>query len=279
MTLRLAYNTNGLGSHRLEDALALLAEAGYDGVALTLDPVHLDPLRAGPGDVARVRRLLRDHGLACAVETGGRFVLDPRRKHFPPLDHPDPLLRMQRADLYRRCLDIAADLGAEAVTLATGPRAPGQDPAAAQAFLEDALAALCARADELALALALEPEPGHGVATLAQWGALAAALPSLRLALDVGHVGVDDPAEGPAAAAVAAHAHALATVHLDDAPRGRHEHLPFGQGDLDLPAVIAALRAARFGGLCAVELSRDGHRAHELVPASLAALVAAGARG
>ena len=34
---RLGYNTNGLAHHRLDDALALLADSGYEGIALTLD--------------------------------------------------------------------------------------------------------------------------------------------------------------------------------------------------------------------------------------------------
>ena len=46
MTLRLAYNTNGTTSHRLEDALMLMAETGYSGVALTLDHLHLNPFAA-----------------------------------------------------------------------------------------------------------------------------------------------------------------------------------------------------------------------------------------
>jgi sugar phosphate isomerase/epimerase len=41
--LRFAYNTNGAANHRLADAVAIIAEAGYDGVALTLDFQHLDP--------------------------------------------------------------------------------------------------------------------------------------------------------------------------------------------------------------------------------------------
>ena len=42
MTLRYAYNTNGAANHRLDDALRLIADAGYDGVALTLDHVLVD---------------------------------------------------------------------------------------------------------------------------------------------------------------------------------------------------------------------------------------------
>lgn len=274
MSLRFAYNTNGLQSHRLEDALALLAEAGYDGVALTLDVMHLDPLRAGPSDVAQVKRQLRRLGLACVIETGARFVLDPRRKHHPPLDDPDPVARLTRLDHLRRCLELAAELGAEAMTLATGPAPRGLDATTARALRVEGLRELVARGAELGVPVSLEPEPGHGIDTLVGWRALKEDVPDLRLTLDVSHVSLVEP-EGTAAEAITAHAADLAVVHLEDAPRGRHEHVPFGEGDLDVPGIVRALAHAGFGGLCAVELSRHSHRGHELPAISLAALRAA----
>lgn len=274
MSLRFAYNTNGLQSHRLEDALTLLADDGYDGVALTLDVMHLDPLRAGPADVAQAQRLLRRLRLACVIETGARFVLDPRRKHHPSLDDPDPVARLARLDHLRRCLELAAELGAEALTLATGPAPGGADPDVVHALRVEALRELVARGGELGVPIALEPEPGHGVDTLAGWRALKDDVPELGLTLDVSHVSLAAP-EGSVAEAIAANAADLTVVHLEDAPRGRHEHLPFGEGDLDLSATLAALVAAGFHGLCAVELSRHSHRGHELPATSLAALRAA----
>ncbi len=53
--MRFAYNTNGTQNHRLKDAVALIADAGYDGVALTLDIHHLDPF--APGLPARAEAL------------------------------------------------------------------------------------------------------------------------------------------------------------------------------------------------------------------------------
>jgi len=52
----------------------------------------------------------------------------------------------------------------------------------------------------------------------------------------------------------------LIHVHLDDAVAGTHEHLMFGEGELDLPATLKGLVEAEYGGLAAVELSRDSHR-------------------
>ena len=90
MSLRFGYGLNGFTDHRLTDALAVLADLGYDGVALTLDHAHLDPfapeLAARTADVAA---LLARHGLGVMVETGGRYVLDPRRKHEPTLVSDD----------------------------------------------------------------------------------------------------------------------------------------------------------------------------------------------
>jgi D-psicose/D-tagatose/L-ribulose 3-epimerase len=54
--------------------------------------------------------------------------------------------------------------------------------------------------------------------------------------------------------------------------RGVHVHKMFGEGDLDLPPVLDALEAIGWDRLVCVELSRDAHRAHEVVPAAIRAL-------
>ena len=70
--LRYAYNTNGLTNHRLDDAVALIADCGYDGVALTLDVGHLDPF--APDLAARVTR-------CAAASTGSGSAASSRPAH------------------------------------------------------------------------------------------------------------------------------------------------------------------------------------------------------
>ena len=87
--MRLGYNTNGLAHHRLTDAIALLAEEGYQSVAITLDAGALDPYedpRSSPGRSPGFDRCLDRHGLDRVVETGARFLLNPRKKHDPTLN-------------------------------------------------------------------------------------------------------------------------------------------------------------------------------------------------
>lgn len=268
--LRIAYNTNGLAHHRLEDALDLLEEAGYDGVALTLDVHHLDPYRATPGEVAKVRERMDRGGLARVVETGARFLLHPSRKHWPTLLSAEGA--EVRRDFLLRAVAIAADLGAPVVSTWSGAADPGSDPGENLRRLAAGLEEVCDRAEEAGVTVGFEPEPGMFVENLAGWRRLRDLLPHPRLGLtlDVGHV-LCEPGGDPAAA-VAAHASELVNLQVEDMKRGVHEHLPFGKGDLDLDAVVKSILASGYDGLTGVELSRDSHRAAEAVGDSLRAL-------
>ncbi|GJD47605.1 L-ribulose 3-epimerase [Methylobacterium crusticola] len=269
MSLRFAYNTNGAANHRLDDALALVAEAGYDGVALTLDIHHLDPFAPDwAREAERVRGRLRGLGLGSVIETGARFLLDPRAKHEPTLVTPDPAGRARRVAFLQRAVDIAAILGSEAVSFWAGVPRPGVAPSEARAWLRDGLAEVAAYAAERRVVAALEPEPGMLVETLDDYAALS--VEGLRLALDTGHCLVTQ--ERDPAAAVREFADRLGTVAIEDMRRGAHIHLPFGEGDMDVPAVLGALEAIGFPGLICVELSRESHRADRMIPEALAYL-------
>ena len=264
---RLGYNTNGLAHHRLPDALHLLAEFGYEGVALTPDVGQLDPYRLDPAEVADTRALAGELGLALAIETGARFLLDARRKHRPSLMDEDPIGRARRIDLYRRCLDLAAELGAEVLSLWAGEAPDGStvegggEPRLLDRLAEG-LVPVLDHARGSGVRVGLEPEPGMFVERPAGYLALVEHLGSagdeLGLTLDVGHLLVTG--DTPVDEQVRALAPRLVHVHLDDIRGGEHRHRMFGEGDLDLPATLAALVEVGFEGMAAVELSRDSHR-------------------
>ena len=267
--MRFAFNTNGAANHRLDDALSLIADAGYDGVALTLDIHHLDPF--APDFQGRRRALaarLRELRLGAVIETGARFLLDPRAKHEPTLLTADPAGRARRIDFLTRALEVAADTGADAMSFWAGVPKHGVALADAHAWLEQGVAEIARRAEQLGTTAALEPEPGMLIETVDDWAALR--IPGLRLALDTGHcivTGERDPA-----AAVREFAPHLGTVSIEDMKRGAHIHLPFGEGDMDVPAVLQALHDIQFDRLVCVELSRESHRADTMIPSSLAYL-------
>ncbi|WP_256107503.1 sugar phosphate isomerase/epimerase [Streptomyces sp. ODS05-4] len=274
--LRFGYGTNGLTDLRLGDALGLLADLGYDGVGLTLDHMHLDPLAPDlPARTGKVAARLAELGLGATVETGARYVLDPRRKHGPSLLDPDPRARAARARLLVTAVQVAADLGAHAVHCFSGVL-PDDTPAdIAWQRLAQSLTPVLAAADAAGVPLAVEPEPGHLLSSLADFHHLRRRLGDpdpdlLGLTLDIGHCQCLEPE--PPADCVRAAAPWLHHVQIEDMRRGVHEHLPFGDGEIDFPPVLDALAATGYQGLTVVELPRHSHAGPELARTSLSFL-------
>ncbi|GAA4837361.1 EboA domain-containing protein [Kitasatospora terrestris] len=277
--LRFGYGTNGLADHRLDEALEVIAGLGYTGVALTLDHQHLDPYAPGlTRRLAALRRRLTALGLAVVVETGARYLLDPWRKHGPTLLDTDPASRARRTDLLQRGIRIAADLEAEALSFWSGTPRPGTDPDHAHQLLIDGCAHLVDSAQRVGVRLGFEPEPGMLVADLDGWERLRDALGApyaFGLTLDIGHCECVEDADP--AGCVKRAAPWLVHVQIEDMRRGVHEHLEFGDGDIDFPPVLAALADHGYQGLVSVELPRHSHSGPDSARRSLDALRTASA--
>ncbi|TVT48885.1 sugar phosphate isomerase/epimerase [Amycolatopsis rhizosphaerae] len=271
MTFRFGYGTNGFANHRLGDALRVLADLGYHGVALTLDHQHLDPFGADlPRRVAAVAADLDRLGLAVVVETGARYLLDPWHKHAPTLLGPG---RERRISFLRRAVEIAAELGAEAVSFWSGVKPDDLPGATAWDRLTAGCAAVLETAERHGVRLGFEPEPGMLVSDLDGYETLAARLGEperFGLTLDIGHCRCNEYA--PVPDCVRRAAPRLVNVQIDDMRRGVHEHLEFGAGEIDFPPVLDALGSVGYRGLVSVELPRDSHAAPAIARESLAFL-------
>ena len=297
----LGYNTNGLAHHDLFDAVALLAEIGYRGVAITIDHNALPPgdcpdFRVGENGtvpfsgagetgqrIVRLRTLLEKLGMRSVIETGARFLLDPRVKHEPTLLSESP---RRRIDFYKYAVDCAAELGSDCVSLwsgaGTGPlekgtevvvgeistksnkgrRQPPPSPSHPQQIMDRLVAGLREVLDYAAtknVLIAFEPEPGMFIDTMPAFEELLGRIdaPNLRLTLDIGHLQCQG--ELPIADVIRRWAPRLANVHIEDMRRGVHEHLMFGEGEIDFPPVLQALSEVGYANGVYVELSRHSH--------------------
>ncbi|MFI9584346.1 sugar phosphate isomerase/epimerase family protein [Streptomyces sp. NPDC052236] len=271
---RFGYGTNGFAGHRLTDTLAVLADLGYQGVALTLDHCHLDPFAPGLARrVAAVSRRLGELGLATVVETGARYLLDTWHKHAPTLLDDERDRRLEYLGLAMR---VAADLGAEAVSLWSGAAPPRLPARAAWDRLVSGCAWALDEAERRGVVLGFEPEPGILVDTLDAYDRLSRLLgdpPRFGLTLDVGHCRCLEAA--PVPDCVLRAGPRLVNVQIEDMRQGVHEHLEFGAGEIDFPPVLAALRRTGYQGLISVELPRHSHAAPRIAARSLAFLRAA----
>ena len=117
----LGYNTNGLAHHSLPAAIDLVASLGFQSVAITIDHCALNPYERGfQGELARTREQLDRLGLRSVIETGGRYLLDPQRKHHPTLVVASADDRERRVAFHRHAIDAAAALGSDCVSLWAG---------------------------------------------------------------------------------------------------------------------------------------------------------------
>jgi sugar phosphate isomerase/epimerase len=260
--MRLGYNTNGFAHHRFDDAVAILAEIGYQSIAVTLDHHVLNPYEP---DLARrldhARELLSRYRLSSVIETGARFLLDSRRKHHPTLMSPAAADRDRRIDFLSRAIDIAAALGSDVVSFWSGALLDDVSLTVAM----DHLLAGCQRVLEHAVArnvrLAFEPEPGMFIERMGEFAELARRIdhPLFGLTIDIGHVFCLD--DGPIPSVLEQWRDRLFNIHIEDMRRGAHDHLIFGDGEIDFPPVMAKLREIGYTGGVHVELSRHSHDA------------------
>lgn len=276
--IRLGYGTNGFAGHRLADACAVIAGLGYEGVALTLDQPHLDPFAKDvTAQIAHARRTLDLHGLACVIETGSRYVMDPWHKHEPTLVSNGD--RDRRIDLLRRAVRITHELGAEAMSCWSGTLPEGVDEDEAWRRVTDGLGPVLHDAAQLGVTCCFEPEPGMFVATVDDALALRHRLGApdhLRLTVDLGHLVCNEP--GTPDQSIAKAGDLIGNVQVDDMVRDVHEHLELGTGELDLDAVLTSLIATGYQGLACVELPRHSHAAPTVARSSMDALRASLAR-
>ncbi len=277
----LGYNTNGLAHHRVDEALTLLADLGYGAMALTPDVGQLDPFRCTAREVGEFRAQAEDLGMALVIETGARYLLDPKRKHFPTLLEVEESERRRRLEFLGRCVDLAADLGAPLVSIWAGAAPAGQIAETQSPDNEEVWDRLCAGLQPLmdhganqGVQIGFEPEPGMFIETPSGYRELLSRLGTgpgeLGLTLDLGHLVVTG--DLPVEAVIAEHASEIRNVHLDDCPAGVHQHGLFGTGDLDLNAALKALLQSGYSGVASVELSRDSHQAPVIAAQALAQL-------
>ena len=262
----LAYNTNGLAHHDLLDAIALLAEIGYCGIAITLDHGTLNPYEERTAaQLPQVAAALQRHQFRAVIETGARFLLDPRQKHEPTLVSPAAEGRARRVEFLCRAINTAAILQADCVSLWSGVVHDGAGDRAAMDRLVTGLPPVLEHAGRKGVTLAFEPEPGMLIDTMARYGDLLTELAarhidntSLKLTLDIGHLHCQG--EVPIAEVIRQWAPRLANAHIEDMRAGIHEHLQFGEGEIEFPPIIAALRQIGYAGAVGVELSRHSHQ-------------------
>jgi len=257
----LGYNTNGFAHHRLEDAIEILASIGFQSIALTVDYQNLEP-GSCRNRINTVKDLLVRHDLKVVVETGARFLLDPFRKHSPTLLSETKALRQRRIDFLNYCTELTSLLGGRVVSLWSG----AQDISAGEeenwTRLVTSLKAVLQFAEKQNVIVGFEPEPGMFIDTMDRFEELLNRCdhhPALKLTLDVGHLHC--LGEVPIENVIQKWSKEIVNVHIEDMKAGVHDHLMFGEGEMEFGSILTAMNEVGYQGGIHVELSRHSHNA------------------
>ncbi|MDA0658707.1 MAG: sugar phosphate isomerase/epimerase [Planctomycetota bacterium] len=258
----LGYNTNGWAHHDPLQAIEVLAELGYRGVAITVDHGCLNPADARtPQQLVAIQELLQKYNMRSVIETGARFLLDPRQKHEPTLVSARPEDRQRRTAFLLAAVDMAKTLASDCVSLWSGV---ARDAVVAEVLhnrLASELRQVLDYAGEREVLIGFEPEPGMAIDTMASFENFlhACDAPNLRLTLDVGHLHCQQ--EFPLADVIRKWGPRIVNIHMEDMRVGIHEHLQFGEGEIEFAPVFQALRDIDYRHGIYVELSRHSHMA------------------
>ena len=262
--MKLAFSTNAFTRFGLRQALDDIAQCGYAGVEVLADAPHVYPPSFTDAQADELAGWLRELRLAVsnvnANCTGGYFSDAPPEPFFEPsLISPNERYRQDRLTMIHRTLHIARRIGAANVSITSGKLLPTVPPDRGQRLLRENLATVLGWAEELGVRVSIECEPGLFVERAEELRQLIDDLrsPVLGANLDVGHsfvAGEDIPA------VIDLLAGRIWNVHVEDIRRygpahaPKHYHLIPGQGDMDFPAVFAALGRSGYEGFLTVEL-------------------------
>ncbi len=270
MTFKLAFASNAMKRYSLDEAIDLVADAGYEGIEILLDVPHAFPPDVKDADIARWRGKLDARGLA--VSNCNAFMLyGIEGCHRPSWCEKDPARRQLRIEHTRQCLHLAGKLGAP--TISTEPGGPIDDGVTreqAADWFEAGLRSVLPDAAAAGVRLCIEPEPGLLIERAGEFDGFMQRFEGDELAkqwlglnFDVGHfycVGEDPAANAKRFAGRIHH------IQIEDIAADRvHFHLVPGDGAIDFDEFFRELRQAGYDdGWITVELYTFEHKAVEV---------------
>ncbi len=254
MKTRWSFSTNAFRNYSLTQSLAAIAECGYSGVEIMADRPHAYPEDVPPLQRNEIQKQVAAFGLEIANINA--FMLTAIESfHRPSWIEPDPAYRSKRVEYTKQCIELAAELGAK--TLSTEPgglQSQYWDKKQAMALFREGIEEVVPALQKRGVTLLIEPEPDLLLETTDDYLRFMKHIPwpEVRLNLDVGHLFC--VGEEPVQCIHRLSSH-IGHVHLEDIPAGRqHIHTQFGDGAMDIHAILDALQETGYDGWVTVEL-------------------------
>ncbi len=251
--MKLGTATSVLSQYAIQDAIPLIARAGYDGVDIWAGRPHVYRQDLSPTELGRLRQLIADHGLSVSS-------LMPAFYRYPhSLSNPNPKVRADSIDYMRQCVDNAAMLGAPIVLVVPDHSLFGQAREDSLKRFIESIDVVARYASQYELKLGIEVlyydetdlvnSADDALGIINQLGHR-----NLGVVLDTGTLNLSK--ESPEVI-LATLGERMLQVHVNDNHGGREqENLVPGEGTYDFPSLIGVLQEHGYSGFLSAELSR-----------------------
>jgi len=271
--MNLAFSTNAFTRFSLLDSLRAIKSIGYSGVEILADVPHAYPDSLDASAISAIAREIEKLDLAVSnINSNTAFGY---WRHAPPEAYFEPSLisplaqhREDRTRLILKSLELAKAVGAGNIAITSGRMLGGMPPDKAASQFAESLRPILDRADQLAINVGIECEPGLFVeyaVELREW-IDRLDCPRLGSNLDVGHsqvLGESIPQT------IRLLNDRIWNLHIEDIPGRKHYHLIPGQGSLDWSALKTALVSIDYRRFLTVELYTYPHDPHNAAEQSL----------
>jgi sugar phosphate isomerase/epimerase len=255
----IGFHSIGLHKYPVETVIEKVAAAGYYAVELNAETVpwaqpHVTPSLSAEG---RKRLGIKAEDAGLVVSAIGAHV---------NMVVPDSETRQANLDYALGCVELASDVGIEVVHLFSGTSSAGVSRSEMLDWLVEGTSRCIERGRILGVKIAFEAVATHLICDVISLRELVEAVRPLELGVNFDpshfHVHGDD-----AAAAVRDFGDRISYVHVKDASGtpGDYRFPPLGQGDVDFPGFMSALKETGYGGVLSVEYEADvfGYRDSE----------------
>ncbi len=256
--MNLAYSTNAFTQYPLVEALNHIADIGYSGVEILCERPHWYPPETGFTQVDQVIEVLSQRNLKVSnlnANTANSFFSScpPENTFEPALTNINRDIRLQREGIVKQAIKLADRVGASCISVTSGSPTPGCLPEKAVALFVDSLKSICDFAENYAINVGIEYEPGLIIERSDEVCELIHEVGSPRLGvnLDIGHsyLSRENPEK-----TIENLAGRIWNVHVEDIKGMKHFHLPPGEGDLPFQQYFHAFKKINYSGFLTVEL-------------------------
>jgi protein FrlC len=252
--MKLGTATSVLHYYAIQDAINVVAEAGYDGVDIWGGRPHVYRHDWSTQELIALRQQMEAAGLSASS-------LMPAFYRYPhSLSNPNANVRRDSIDYMRVCVDNAAILGAKVVLVVPDHSLHGQSAAESRKRLTESVGEVADYASQYDLKLGLEvlyfdetdliTSTDEALAIIDELGGAA----NLGVVLDSGTLHLS---KEPLAEVLAKLKERFLQIHVSDHHGVKQQNLIPGEGTYDFGEMMRVLLNHNYTGFISAELSRE----------------------